>query len=196
MALLNSSWNISHKILYWLFKTDRKPRSHVVLPWDRIFFQRYFRFLAVAQNFNCATNNFPHFHDQANAEKLYILFYQNISLYTLKIEIETVQCSFLGFRPSGDRVLPLSMSTLLSLALRRDMLRVRCNSSGISSMSAIEWPGCRLKWDGTLVGAFAWSGLFVACLCCVNEVCVLFHLFIVFYIFYRGSYMLGLLSHN
>ena len=108
MALLNSSWNISHKILYWLFKTDRKPRNHVVLPWDRIFFQRYFRFLAVAQNFNCMTNNFPRF--QANAEKLDILFYQNIVLYTLKIETETVQCSFLGFRPSGDRVLPLSMS--------------------------------------------------------------------------------------
>ena len=26
-----------------------------------------------------------------------------------------------------------------SLALRRDMLRVGCNSSGISSISAIEW---------------------------------------------------------
>ena len=116
VALLNSSWNISHKILYWLFKTDRKPRSHVVSPWDRIFFQRYFRFLAVAQNFNCVTNNFPRF--QANAEKLDILFYQNIVLYTLKIEIETVHCSFLGFRPSGDRVLPLPMRYASQSCLR------------------------------------------------------------------------------
>ena len=29
--------------------------------------------------------------------------------YAIKIEIETVQCSFLRFRPSGDRVLLLSM---------------------------------------------------------------------------------------
>ena len=58
-----------------------------------------------------------------------------------KIEIETVkQCSFLRFRPPGDRVLPLSMR-YASLALLRDMLRVGCNSSGISSMSTIEWPG-------------------------------------------------------
>ena len=46
--------------------------------------------------------------------------------------------------------------------------------------------------------AFAWSGLFVACLCSLTEsvhgVCVKFHLYIVFYIFYTGSYMLGLLS--
>ena len=35
-----------------------------------------------------------------------------------------------------------------SLALRRDMLRVGCNYSGISSMSTIEWPGW-LKWEGT-----------------------------------------------
>ena len=57
-----------------------------------------------------------------------------------KIEIETVQCSFLRFRPSGDRVLPLSMR-YASLALRRDILRVGFNSRAISSMSAIEWPG-------------------------------------------------------
>ena len=56
------------------------------------------------------------------------------------------------------------------------MLRVGCNSSRISSMSAIEWPGW-LKWEetaalpppppprqGTAAVAFAWSGLFVACL--------------------------------
>ena len=46
--------------------------------------------------------------------------------------------------------------------------------------------------------AFAWSGLFVACLCSLTEsvhgVCVKFQLYIVFYIFYTGSYMLGLLS--
>ena len=61
--------------------------------------------------------------------------------YTIKIEIKTVQCSFLRFiRPSGDRVLPLSMR-YASITLRRDMLRVGCNNSGISSMSAIEWPG-------------------------------------------------------
>ena len=46
--------------------------------------------------------------------------------------------------------------------------------------------------------AFAWSGLFVACLCSLTEsvhgVCVKFHLYIVSYIFYTGSYMLGLLS--
>ena len=50
--------------------------------------------------------------------------------------METVQSSFLRFRPSGDSVLPLSMR-YASLALRRDMLRVgclSCNSSGISSM--------------------------------------------------------------
>ena len=54
--------------------------------------------------------------------------------------METVQCSFLRFRPSGDKVLPLPMR-YASLALGRDMLRVGCNSSGISSMSATEWPG-------------------------------------------------------
>ena len=56
------------------------------------------------------------------------------------------------------------------------MLRVGCNSSRISSMSAIEWPGW-LKWketaalpppppprQGTAAVAFAWSGSFVACL--------------------------------
>ena len=58
----------------------------------------------------------------------------------IKIEKETVQCSVLRFMPSGDRVLPLSMR-YASLALRRDMLRVGCNSSGISSKSEIEWPG-------------------------------------------------------
>ena len=51
-----------------------------------------------------------------------------------------------------------------SFALRRDMLRVGCNSIGISSMSAIKWPGWE-KWKGTAAVAFAWSGLFVACLC-------------------------------
>ena len=45
-----------------------------------------------------------------------------------------------------------------SFALRGDMLRVGCNSSGISTMSAIEWPG-RLKWQGTASLAFTWSGL-------------------------------------
>ena len=63
-------------------------------------------------------------------------------------------------RPSGDRVLPLSMR-YASLAIRHDMLRVGCNSSGISSMSAMEWPGL-LKWEGTAAVAFAWNGLFVA----------------------------------
>ena len=87
--------------------------------------------------------------------------------YTIKIEIETVQCSFLWFRPSGDRVLPLSMR-YSSLALRRDMLRVGCNSSGISSMSAIEWPGW-FKWEGTAAAGFAWSGLFVGCLCSLRR---------------------------
>ena len=60
--------------------------------------------------------------------------------YTIKIEIETGQCSSLRFRPSGDRVLPLSIR-YASLALRRDMLRVGCNSCRITSVSAIEWPG-------------------------------------------------------
>ena len=46
--------------------------------------------------------------------------------YIIKIEIETVQCSFLWFRPSGDRVLPLSMR-YASLAVRHDILRVDCN---------------------------------------------------------------------
>ena len=43
------------------------------------------------------------------------------------------------------------------------MLKVGCNSSGIRFMSAIEWPGW-LKWEETAAVAFAWSGLFVACL--------------------------------
>ena len=42
-----------------------------------------------------------------------------------------------------------------SLALRRDMLRVGCNSSGITSTSAIECPGS-LKWEGTAAVAFSW----------------------------------------
>ena len=42
----------------------------------------------------------------------------------MKIEIENVQCSFLRFRPSGDRVLSLTMR-YASLALRRDMPRVQ-----------------------------------------------------------------------
>ena len=50
-----------------------------------------------------------------------------------------------------------------SLSLRREMLKVGCNSSGISFMPAIEWPGW-LKWEETAAVAFAWSGLFVACL--------------------------------
>ena len=79
--------------------------------------------------------------------------------YTIKIEIETVQCSFLWFRPSGYRVLPLSMRCA-SLALRRDMVRVGCYSSGISSLASIEWPGW-FKWKGTAAVAFLWSGLFV-----------------------------------
>ena len=37
--------------------------------------------------------------------------------YTIKIEIEKVQCSFVRFGPSGDRRLPL----------RLDMLKVACN---------------------------------------------------------------------
>ena len=60
-----------------------------------------------------------------------------------QLKIETVQCSFLWFRPSGDRVLPLSLKYVF-LALRRGMLRVGCNSSRISSMSAIDWRGKRL----------------------------------------------------
>ena len=52
-----------------------------------------------------------------------------------------------------------------SLALRRDMLRVGCNfGEYLSSMFAIEWPGW-LKLEVTAAVAFAWSGLFVACLC-------------------------------
>ena len=61
--------------------------------------------------------------------------------------METVLCSFLRFRLSGDRVLPLyTCMRNASLALRLDMLRVGCNSSGISSMSVNEWPGW-LKWE-------------------------------------------------
>ena len=59
--------------------------------------------------------------------------------HSVKIEIETVQLSFLPFRPSGDRVLPLSMR-YASLPVRHDMLTVGY-SSRISSMSAFEWPG-------------------------------------------------------
>ena len=58
---------------------------------------------------------------------------------SLKI-LPMVYSGRLWFRPSGDRVLPLSMR-YASLDLRRDMLRVGCNSSEISSMSTIEWPG-------------------------------------------------------
>ena len=87
-----------------------------------------------------------------------------VNNYAIKLEIETVQCSFLRLRLSGNRVLPLSMR-YASLPLRRDMLRVGCNSSRISSMSAMEWPAGWLKWEGTAAVAFAWSGLFVACLC-------------------------------
>ena len=47
-----------------------------------------------------------------------------------------------------------------SLALRRDMVRVGCYSSGISSLASIEWPGW-FKWKGTAAVAFLWSGLFV-----------------------------------
>ena len=87
---------------------------------------------------------------------------------TLNLEIETVQCSFLRFRSSGDRVLPLCMR-YASLASRRDMLGVGYNSSWISFMSAIEWPGW-LKWEGTVAVAFARGGLFVAaCLCSLRR---------------------------
>ena len=55
-----------------------------------------------------------------------------------------------------------------SLSLRREVLKVGCNSSGISFMSAIEWPGW-LKWEETAAVAFAWSGLFVACLCSLTR---------------------------
>ena len=64
---------------------------------------------------------------------------------------------------SSDRVLPLSMR-YATLALRRDVLRVGCNSSEVSSMSKIEWPGW-LKWEGIAAVVFAWSGLFVAYSC-------------------------------
>ena len=48
------------------------------------------------------------------------------------------------------------------------MLRVGCNSSRISSMSAIEWLGW-LKWEGTAAVAFACSRLFVTCLCSLKR---------------------------
>ena len=60
-----------------------------------------------------------------------------------------------------EKVLPLSMRNA-SCALRRDVLSIGCNSSGMSSMSVIDWPG-RLKWDGTAAVAFALSGVFVVC---------------------------------
>ena len=41
-----------------------------------------------------------------------------------------------------------------SRAFRRDALGVGCNSSGITPMSVIEWPG-RLKWEGTAAAALA-----------------------------------------
>ena len=48
--------------------------------------------------------------------------------YTIKIEIETVQCSFLRFRPGGERVLPLSMrftegSTVRALLLQISIIK-------------------------------------------------------------------------
>ena len=49
--------------------------------------------------------------------------------------IPSVQTVWLPYR-----VLHLSMR-YASLALRRDMLRVGCYSSGISSLAATEWPG-------------------------------------------------------
>ena len=36
-----------------------------------------------------------------------------VNNYTINIEIETVECSFLWFRPSDDRVLPLSMRYII-----------------------------------------------------------------------------------
>ena len=35
-------------------------------------------------------------------------------------------------------------------------------------MSVIEWPGW-LNWEGIAAVAFAWSGLFVACLCSLKR---------------------------
>ena len=49
------------------------------------------------------------------------------------------------------------------------MLRVGCNSTRISSMSAIEWPGW-FKWEGTVaVVSSARSGLFFAGLLSLNR---------------------------
>ena len=58
--------------------------------------------------------------------KVQIILNIQVNDYTIKIEIETVQCSLLRYRPSGDRVLPLSMR-YASLAVRHDILRVGCN---------------------------------------------------------------------
>ena len=49
-------------------------------------------------------------------------------------------------------------------ALQQDMLRLSCNSSGISSIDRLRSSG-QVDESGTAVVAFAWSGLFVACLC-------------------------------
>ena len=38
--------------------------------------------------------------------------------YTIKIDIETVQCSFLRFRSGGERVFPLSMRLTGGLTVR------------------------------------------------------------------------------
>ena len=84
-SVRTSSRNINHKILCWLFKTDRKHRSHVVKSCDQDLLLRHFRFLAVAQNWNCMTKNFPRF--LANTEGLYILFlYLFVKFAVLGIE--------------------------------------------------------------------------------------------------------------
>ena len=77
-----------------------------------------------------------------------------------------------------------------SLALLRDMLRVGCNSSGISSMHVCDRVTRLIKWEGTAVVAFAWSGLFVARLCSLkrSRSVRLVSPIIVFYIFYSGSH--------
>ena len=48
--------------------------------------------------------------------------------YTIKIEIETVKCSFFRLRPGGERVLPLSMrftegSTVRALLLQISIIK-------------------------------------------------------------------------